>query len=33
MEEGMAYIKSQGACQFGPEWFLKVCKQKTLVND
>jgi hypothetical protein len=31
MKQGMANITSQGAYQFGfgPEWFLKVCKQKT----
>jgi hypothetical protein len=29
MKEGMANIKSEGAYQFGPEWFLKVGKQKT----
>jgi hypothetical protein len=29
MKEGMANIKSQGAYQFRPERFLKVCKLKT----
>jgi hypothetical protein len=29
MKKEMANTKSQGAYQFGPECFLKVCKQKT----